>query len=414
MPRSRVGVVLLLPEPAGSEVDVLRRAVGADDVDRLASHLTLVPPVNVRDDDMDSALDLLRDAAERTAPFRLVLGPPRTFLPINPVLYLEVGGDVAAGRQAARPHLPPAAGAEPDLAVPAPRDPARQGDRRAHPCRPGGAGRRTGWRSCSSGCTCSRSSTASPTAPGRGGPIAEATFGGPAVVGRGGLELALEVGERLSVDARTFLDRAWAQHDEARFGRGRQRLPLAVTARRADRIVGVATGDDHGRDRRGAPRRAARGPPTSGARGWARHLLAAFASAAAERDATYLTLRTEAGGPAEGFFGRLRVRPWLRTRRRGASAATSSRCGESCEHVEAWPRHRGLQRDRRGVRPPARRRRHRRGRRGPPGDPPRPPQDAPRGPLRRARRGPRRRPHAPRRASPRSSSGSPPATSTCW
>ena len=96
MPRQRLGVALLLPEPAASEVDTLRRAMGADDVDRLPSHLTLVPPVNVHDDDMPAALDLLRDAAQRTTPFSLTLGPPRTFLPINPVLYLEVGGDVAA------------------------------------------------------------------------------------------------------------------------------------------------------------------------------------------------------------------------------------------------------------------------------------------------------------------------------
>src|SRR5438477_8631731 len=96
MPRQRLGVALLLPAPVGGEVDVVRRAVGADDVDRLPAHLTLVPPVNVRDDEMDAALHLLRDAAARTKPFRLVLGPARTFLPINPVLYLEVGGEVAA------------------------------------------------------------------------------------------------------------------------------------------------------------------------------------------------------------------------------------------------------------------------------------------------------------------------------
>ena len=60
---------------------MLRRAMGADDVERLASHLTLVPPVNLRDDDMESGLDLLRDAAERTSPFLLKLGPPRTSRP---------------------------------------------------------------------------------------------------------------------------------------------------------------------------------------------------------------------------------------------------------------------------------------------------------------------------------------------
>ena len=77
MPRQRVGVVLLIPPPVAGEIDVLRRAVGDDNVDRIAPHLTLVPPVNVHDDDYGSALELLRDAAHRTKPFTLVLGPPR-------------------------------------------------------------------------------------------------------------------------------------------------------------------------------------------------------------------------------------------------------------------------------------------------------------------------------------------------
>jgi GNAT superfamily N-acetyltransferase len=43
---------------------------------------------------MDEALTLVREAAAATgAPMRLTLGPPATFLPVTPVLYLAVSGD---------------------------------------------------------------------------------------------------------------------------------------------------------------------------------------------------------------------------------------------------------------------------------------------------------------------------------
>ena len=250
MPRERLGVVLLLPEPAASEVDVLRRAVGADDVERLPSHLTLVPPVNVHLDDLDAALDLLRDAARRTTPFTLTLGPPRTFLPINPVLYLEVGGDVAAvdglRDRVFRPPL------ERNLTWPFQPHVTLldQGtDERIRAAVDGLTDYRVTfeldrvhllkehhddgvrvWR-----------------------PLAEASFGDPAVVGRGGLELELEVGEGV--------DR-----------------PLVVTARRSRRVVGTASGfttrllDVHVE-------------PDARGEGIARHLVAAFCSAAADRGA---------------------------------------------------------------------------------------------------------------------------------
>jgi 2'-5' RNA ligase len=55
----------------------------------------LVPPVNVRADQRHRALAALRTAAAtQPGPLQLTLGPPATFWPDNPVLYLEVGGDL--------------------------------------------------------------------------------------------------------------------------------------------------------------------------------------------------------------------------------------------------------------------------------------------------------------------------------
>ena len=86
---------MLVPEPFAREIDGLRRALG-ENLERVAPHLTLVPPVNVRVDELGAALTLLRRAAASENPITVTLGPAVTFHPVNPVVYLEVGGDVEA------------------------------------------------------------------------------------------------------------------------------------------------------------------------------------------------------------------------------------------------------------------------------------------------------------------------------
>jgi 2'-5' RNA ligase len=93
VPRRRLGVALLLDGRVRAEVDGLRRACGDPAFGRVPTHITLVPPVNVREDDLPAALTRLRTAASAVRrPIEVTLGPPATFLPVNPVLYLEVAG----------------------------------------------------------------------------------------------------------------------------------------------------------------------------------------------------------------------------------------------------------------------------------------------------------------------------------
>ena len=96
MPKRRFGVALLVPPPLDHEVDGLRRALGDPALGRIPAHLTLVPPVNVRDDRVADALAVLHEASAAVEPFEVELGPAMSFLPVNPVIYLEIGGDVAA------------------------------------------------------------------------------------------------------------------------------------------------------------------------------------------------------------------------------------------------------------------------------------------------------------------------------
>lgn len=95
----RLGVALLVPPRVAEQLDVVRRALGAGGaVHRLAPHLTLVPPVNVAEGRLVEAEAVVRSAAAATRPFAATLGPPATFLPVNPVLHLSVGPGAAVAQ----------------------------------------------------------------------------------------------------------------------------------------------------------------------------------------------------------------------------------------------------------------------------------------------------------------------------
>lgn len=298
MPRLRLGVALLVPRPVADEVDVLRRACGAA-VDRIPPHCTLVPPVNVRQDRLDEALEVLRTAAAATRPLPVRLGPPATFLPDNPVLYLAVDdGDDSVRRLRDRvfveplsrpltwtfvPHVtlvdggpPPRLGAAAEALA----------DYRVEVTftavhllqeQRDGRGQRV-WR-----------------------PLADAALSRPAVLGRGGRHLELSVGEQLDPEAAAFSEREWAVLDHERYGDLWPR-DLVVTARDEGAVVGTVMGWTTGRsvhlaDLVVAASRRGEGIGSS--------LVAAFLSEAVDRGCTLARTRTEADGPAEGFWRRI-------------------------------------------------------------------------------------------------------------
>ena len=63
MPRRRLAVALLAPVGIADRIDALRRAVGVAEPFHVPPHITLVPPVNVRDEDIPEVLSILRRAA---------------------------------------------------------------------------------------------------------------------------------------------------------------------------------------------------------------------------------------------------------------------------------------------------------------------------------------------------------------
>jgi 2'-5' RNA ligase len=251
--------VIVVPEPAATEIDGLRRALGDPVLHRIMPHVTLVPPVNVRVDEVGAALSALRAAAAAARSMSFTLGPPRTFGPDSPTLYLPLGADpddlerldrlrsalfVAPLSRAVDhdfvPHvtvaaeLPPtrlAAGIE-ALAdyegaftaravtllryevSPTPLDP------------PSGRPRRVGPRWV---------------------PIADARLDPPAVIGRGGWEIELTIGSVVDPDGREVFEAAGLQVAPDPYPRpvrwaGAVPRAFVVTARHRGRAVGVGTG----------------------------------------------------------------------------------------------------------------------------------------------------------------------------
>lgn len=280
VPRVRLGVALLVPEPTATEIDGLRRAAGDGALDRVAPHLTLVPPVNVRVEDLPAALAVLRSAASAAAPLTLRLGPPVTFLPETPTLHLAVGGSGTATARLRQlrdavfvpplerplthsfvPHVTLADDMDPDripAAVAALADYVVDVDldrvHLLHEQRHGDAHRR--WV-----------------------PVADVPFGRPAVVGRGGFELELTVSRLLDPEAAAFESGSWPDDVPRQPPPGPVpgAEPVVVVARHRGAVVGLARGwyrPDHveltsvlvAPDRRG--------------HGVARHLLTAFHHAA--------------------------------------------------------------------------------------------------------------------------------------
>src|SRR5689334_255421 len=97
MARRRFAVALLIGSPLGDEIDGLRRACGDSALGRVPPHITIVPPVNVRDSDVDAAFEVLRSAVTGGAvngAITCTVGAAATFHPVNPVAYLRVAGDV--------------------------------------------------------------------------------------------------------------------------------------------------------------------------------------------------------------------------------------------------------------------------------------------------------------------------------
>ena len=230
MSRHRIGVVLLVPQPLATELDGLRRALGAAERERVPPHVTLVSPINLRDRELGQALDVVRRAAADGKPMELELGPATTFAPATPTVHLAVGGPGAEALAALRAALtagPPLDRPEEHPWVPhvtlaqevAPPE-------RIEPA----CAALAGW--CEP-VTFERIHVLRQQPDRVWVPLADAGLGASSIVGRGGIEVELDVTARPDPEAAGLLA------VDGAVGDGR---PWTVTARVGGRVAGAAWG----------------------------------------------------------------------------------------------------------------------------------------------------------------------------
>jgi 2'-5' RNA ligase len=86
----KIGVAIAIPEPYGGELQRVREGYGDPLAGSIPTHITLLPPTEVGDEDLDRIEKHLRTIAESEQPFEIHLRGTGTFHPVSPVVFVSV------------------------------------------------------------------------------------------------------------------------------------------------------------------------------------------------------------------------------------------------------------------------------------------------------------------------------------
>ena len=96
-----IGVALAIPEPWATQLQDYRTALGDETASRIPTHITLVPPTEVGDDDLAGIDDHLLATAARFPAFDIHLRGTGTFRPVSPVVFVTLAEGIAGCEQLA-------------------------------------------------------------------------------------------------------------------------------------------------------------------------------------------------------------------------------------------------------------------------------------------------------------------------
>ncbi len=97
-----IGVSIAIPSPHGEMLQAKRASFGDPLADSIPTHITLLPPTEVDDADLDKAVAHLEDVAADGHAFPIVLRGTGTFRPVSPVVFVQVSGGLAECEQLER------------------------------------------------------------------------------------------------------------------------------------------------------------------------------------------------------------------------------------------------------------------------------------------------------------------------
>jgi 2'-5' RNA ligase len=96
-----IGVALAIPEPWGRQLQDYRVSLGDDTAVHIPSHITLIPPVETTDDQLEAIRTHLTEVAGAFRGFRVRLRGTGTFRPVSPVVFVMVAEGISACEQLA-------------------------------------------------------------------------------------------------------------------------------------------------------------------------------------------------------------------------------------------------------------------------------------------------------------------------
>lgn len=110
-----IGVAIPVPEPYGSLLRNKRAEFGDPMAKTVPSHVTLIPPTEVTDAELQGVCDALERASATLPPFPMRLRGTATFRPISPVVFIAVSQGISYTEMLAKSVRSALKVAEPDF-----------------------------------------------------------------------------------------------------------------------------------------------------------------------------------------------------------------------------------------------------------------------------------------------------------
>jgi 2'-5' RNA ligase len=90
-----IGVSIAIPAPYAGELQRLRASFGDPSAQSIPTHVTLLSPTEITDDEVPEIHEHLERVAAAQAPFTMRLRSTGTFRPVSPVVFVQVAGGIS-------------------------------------------------------------------------------------------------------------------------------------------------------------------------------------------------------------------------------------------------------------------------------------------------------------------------------
>src|SRR5450631_3937511 len=91
-----ISVSIAVPAPFAGELQRMRASFGDPSARSIPTHVTLLSPTEIADEEGPEIREHLQRVAEAQRPFTMLLRSTGTFRPISPVVFVQVAGGISA------------------------------------------------------------------------------------------------------------------------------------------------------------------------------------------------------------------------------------------------------------------------------------------------------------------------------